>query len=172
MNNMRLGVRVLVFSMLLFVGCAHRPADTLMHVVRQPFSAPWMERDLRYWTASFSSHPTNHFYVGATELQNGRFASGLVFWKEERTIVFVAEPNPDATACMTWRHPLKLDHDTVDTPEDTHGSTYLETHRTWVTWMEECISRGQLYTVSLDEAHRWYPVAKKWQTNQNDETRR
>ena len=117
-------MRVL-FSILLLAGCAHRPADSIMHVVPQKFSARWIERDLRYWTARYSLHSTNHFYVGATEVQGGRLKAGLVFWKEERTIVFVAEPNPGASECMTWGHALKLDRDTVDTPEDSHGSTYL-----------------------------------------------
>lgn len=135
-----------------------------MHVQPHTFSAPWIDRDLRYWTASYSSHATNHFYVGATELHNGRLENGLVYWKEERTIIFVGEPNPDAAECMTWGHALKLDRDTVDVPEDGQGSTYLEPHRVWVTWMEECISRGRLYTVALDEARRNYPAVKKWQT--------
>jgi hypothetical protein len=165
-------MRVLLLSILLLAGCAHRPADSIMHVVPQKFSAPWIERDLRYWTARYSLHPTNHFYVGATEVEGDRLREGLVFWKEERTIVFVAEPNPDASECMTWSHALKLDRDTVDTPEDSHGSTYLETHRTWVTWMEECISRGKLYTVSQEDAQRNYPAVKRLVTNPDEQTKR
>jgi hypothetical protein len=154
-------MRGVIVAILLFAGCAHRPADTFMHILPHTFSAPWIDRDLSYWTASYSSYATNHFYVGATELHNGQLGNGLVFWKEERTIIFVGEPSSIATECMTWGHALKLGRDTVDTPDDLHGSTYLETHRTWVTWMEECIARGRLYTVSLAEAQKSYPALNK-----------
>lgn len=135
------------------------------------FSAPWIERDLRYWTARYSVHPTNHFYVAATEVDGGRLKDGMVFWKEGRTLVFVAEPIPDAGECMTWGHALKLDRDTVDTSEDIQGSTYLETHRTWATWVESCISRGKLYTISQENARRCYPNVKLVE-NPDDATRR
>ena len=137
----------------------------------QAFSAPWIERDLRYWTARYSVHPTNHFYVAATEVDGGRLKDGMVFWKEGRTLVFVAEPSPDAGECMTWGHALKLDRDTVDLSENMQGSTYVETHRTWTTWMESCISRGKLYTVSQEDARRCYPTVNLVE-NSDDATRR
>ena len=44
-----------------------------------------------------------------------------------------------------------------DTPEEIAGSTYLVTHRMWVDWMEQCLSRGREYVISLEEARRYYP---------------
>lgn len=152
-------MRVAIVAVLLLAGCASRTGDGLMHVIGRDFNALWIERDLQYWTACFSVHRTNHFYVGATELDHGRLRRALVYWKEERTIIDVGEPTEDATECMTWHHPLKLDRDTVDTADDVAGSTFLEPHRVWVTWMEECISRGRPYVVALDEARRRYPKA-------------
>lgn len=57
-------------------------------------------------------------------------------------------------------HPLRLDRDTVDMEDDIAGSNYLVTHRLWVDWMEQCLSRGREYVIRLDEARRLYPKKK------------
>ncbi|HEY1788545.1 MAG TPA: hypothetical protein VGJ73_10335 [Verrucomicrobiae bacterium] len=92
-----------------------------------------------YYVAHFSSHATNHFYVGAVEVDHGRLVRALVYWKEERTILDyseLAEDAPKGSEIEAWHYPLKLDRDTVDTPEDIAGSNYLETQRQWVDWMK------------------------------------
>lgn len=53
---------------------------------------------------------------------------------------------------------LKLDRDTVDTQEEIGTSSYLETHRTWVEWMEGCIRKGKPYCVLATDARRMFPV--------------
>ena len=67
---------------------------------------------------------------------------------------------PPGTEIFAFHHDLKLDRDTVDTPDDIGGSTYLETHRTWVEWMEGCLSRGREYVIILEEARRLSPKVK------------
>ena len=86
----------------------------------------------------------------------GGFAEALVYWKEERTSwTTVGLPKTHGKVQR-----LKLDRDTVDTPEEIGGSNYLETHRTWLDWMDQCLSRGREYVISLDEARRLYPPEK------------
>jgi hypothetical protein len=148
-------------SMLLFpllMGCAH---DHITHVSRADFHSKWIDRELNYYTSHFSSCPTNHFYVGAVDLDHGQLVRALVYWKEERTILEyseLADDAPNGAEALAWRHGLKLDRDTVDTPAEIAGSTYLETHRQWVEWMEECIMRGKQYCVVMEDARRMYPV--------------
>jgi hypothetical protein len=86
-----------------------------------------------------------------------------VYWKEERILLEYAELEADAprgTEIQAFHHNLKLDRDTVDTPDDIDGSTYLETHATWVDWMEACLSRGREYVITLEEARRLSPKVK------------
>jgi hypothetical protein len=59
------------------------------------------------------------------------------------------------------------DMSTVDTPEDIAGSTYVETDRQWVDWMEQCVAKGRLYVITLDGATNLYPQADR--TNADDE---
>jgi hypothetical protein len=143
---------------------AYQPKEEeqLMRVVGPYPDSSSIKRCLLYWTANFSTNAANHFYVGATQPAGG-FAEALVYWKEERTILDysgLAEDAPKGAEIEAWRHPLKLDRDTVDTPEEIGGSNYLETHRTWLDWMDQCLSRGREYVISLDEARRLYPPEK------------
>lgn len=52
---------------------------------------------------------------------------------------------------------LKLDRDTVDTQEEADTSSYMETHRTWLDWMERCITTGKPYLVLKSEVLRVAP---------------
>lgn len=146
---------VLLFTLLL-AGCAR---DKL--VVTSGFRSLRIERELNYYVANFSSHETNHFYVGATKLIHGQLVEAMVYWKEERMLLPYVELEPDAWADIeAWypqRDQLKLDRDTVDTPEEIGSSTYLETHRYWVDWMEDCIRKGKPYCVLKSEALRVAP---------------
>lgn len=144
---------LLLFTLLL-AGCARDK-----WVVTSNFHSPRIERELNYYAANFSSHETNHFYVVGTRLHHGLLIEGEVYWKEERTIMRYAELEPDSWADMeAWPNDqLKLDRDTVDTQEEADTSSYTETHRTWVEWMERCITRGKPYFVLKSEALRVAP---------------
>ncbi len=140
----------------LLTGCAQ---DRLLHVVGPYPESPSIERCLLYWTSNFATNATNHYYVGATK-PSGGFVDAFVYWKEERTILEYAELDPEAppgTEIEAFHHLLKLDRDTVDTPEDRAGSTYLETHRTWLDWMDGYLSRGREYLINPEESRRLSP---------------
>jgi hypothetical protein len=133
--------------------------EQLMHVIGPYPDSPTVKRCLRYWTANFSTNAVNHFYVGAVQPQAG-FPESLVYWKEERTILQydgLAADAPKGTEIEALRNPLRLDLDTVDTPDEIGGSSYLVSHRAWVDWMEQSLSRGREYIISLEEAKRFYP---------------
>lgn len=146
---------VVIFALLL-LGCAH---EQILTVIGPNFRSPRIERELNYYVANFSSHETNHFYVGATRLDHDRLVEAMVYWKEERTLLTYYELVPDAKHdIFAWGpHEVKLDRDTVDTPEEIGGSTYLETHRYWVDWMEDCIRKGKSYCVLKTDALRVFP---------------
>ena len=69
-------------------------------------------------------------------------------------------PDPEGAEPLAWHHDLKLDRDTVDTKDDIGGSTYLVTHRLWVDWMGQCLSRGREYVITLEEARQRSPKRK------------
>ena len=145
--------RVVFILIPLLAGCAHD-----LRVVGPYPETPMIKRCLVYWTSNFSTNAINHFYVGAVKPTGG--SDALIYWKEERTIIEYDGLAPDAprgAEIEAFRGTIKLDQDTVDTPDDIAGSTYLETHRTWVGWMEGCLSRGREYVIRLDEARRLSP---------------
>ena len=159
-----LGVRKLLLLIPLFAaGCAQ---DNIAHVVSSKFQSPRIERELKYYVANYSTNDINHFYVGATQISGGELDYAFVYWKEEQTILSYGELQKDTTDdhdAEAWGPPfgLKLGRDTVDTPEDIDGSTYLVTHRWWVDWMEQCIYKGKLYVVTLNEATNSFPNAPR-----------
>jgi hypothetical protein len=61
-----------IISILLLVGCSH---VQLLDVKTSPYKAPRLERELNFFVANYSSHETNHFYVGATEINRGELVS-------------------------------------------------------------------------------------------------
>jgi len=141
----------------LLTGCAEE-----FHVVGPYPESPSIKRCLLYWTSNFSTNATNHYFVGATK-PSGGFVDAFVYWKEERTILEYSELASDAPAgaeIEAFHHTLKLDRDTVDIEDDIAGSNYLVTHRTWVDWMEGCLSQGREYVITLDEARRLSPKQK------------
>jgi len=154
--------RGLIIPILLLVGCAR---VQLLDVKTSPYKAPRLERELNFFVANYSSHETNHFYVGATTIKHGELWSAWVYWKEERTLLPYTElvaDAPEGAESLAWRgHDLKLDRDTVDTGDDIGGSNYLETHRQWVDWMEQCISKGKPYCVLMTDAKKVFPIKRK-----------
>ena len=156
-------MRAILLTALLFTGCARHEDDGLMHVVAADFRAPRLVRSLNYYVAHYSSHATNHFYVGPIEVHDGELVRALVYWKEERTLLPYAEltaDTPDGAEVFAWHgHDLKLDRDTVDSPTDITGSAYLVTHRMWMDWMDECVSRGRPYSVLRGDARQMFAEA-------------
>jgi hypothetical protein len=146
-----------IISLAALASCAEREP---LKVIGQFQDTPVLRRCLLYWTAQFSTHPSNHFHVGKTNYQDG-FVQAFIYWKEERTLLewHEVELDPESSdgLALAFHHDLKLDRDTVDTAEDIGGSTYLETHRTWIDWMEACISLGKEYTIDLGEAKKAFP---------------
>ena len=149
-----------IFALIpLLAGCAH--IQTL-DVKTASYKAPRLERELDFFVSNYSTHETNHFYVGATTINHGQLWSAWVYWKEERTLMTYEELSvdaPEGAEALAWtdHYDLKLDRDTVDTPEDGYGSMYLETHRQWVDWMEQCISKGKPYCVLKVDARKVFP---------------
>jgi hypothetical protein len=123
-------------------------------ITASQFRSERIKRELDFYVATHLLHPVNHFYVGATKVDHGRLNEALVYWKEERLLLPYTELNADASHdIFAWQgHELKLDRDTVDTPDEIAGSDYLITHRQWVGLMEECISMGKLYCVFAKDA--------------------
>jgi hypothetical protein len=151
-------MRVLILMAILLVGCARGANDGVTHVIVTDFHSSKIERELKFYVANFSTHATNHFYVAATKLDRSQLVTALVYWKEPRILMNYTELDDDAPMSFAWQGShLKLDRDTVDTPEDIAGSTYLVTHRDWVDSMEQCISKGKLYVITLDEATNLFP---------------
>ena len=154
-------MRALIIMTFLLAGCARSADSGIMHVLASDFRSPRVERELKFYVANYSTHATNHFYVGATKLDRGQLVTALVYWKEPRILMNYGELTDDApegSENFAWQgHHLKLGRDTVDTPQDGYGSTYLVTHRQWVDWMEQCISKGKLYVVTLDAATNAFP---------------
>jgi hypothetical protein len=145
---------ILLFLALLLAGCAHEK-----YVIASNFRSPRIQRELNYYVANFSSHETNHFYVVATRLDHAELRQAMVYWKEERMLLPYFELVPDARHdIFAWGpHELKLDRDTVDTPEEVGTSNYLETHRYWLDWMEDCIKKGKPYCILKADALRVFP---------------
>jgi hypothetical protein len=138
------------------VGCAHHlpsPFDPAS------FNSPGMDRSLQYWTANFSSQPTNHFYVYATELDRGELVRALVYWREEGRILDYLE-EPRGAEALSWRLRPMVDRDAVLSDEKVGISNDLVPHRVWVRWMKQCISSGREYVVTLGEAKAAFPEAK------------
>src|SRR5262245_42732381 len=126
-------MRAIIFSAVLLLGCTNKPDTGIMHVVASDFRSPKIEGELKFYVANFSTHPTNHFYVGATKLDRGQLVAALVYWKEPRILMRygeLADDAPEGAEIFAWQgHHLKLGRDTVDTPEDG----------------EQCISKGKMY---------------------------
>ena len=140
----------------LLTGCAHHRAP---QVAPANFRSPGIERCLQYWTASFSTHATNHFYVCATEVDRGDLVEALVYWREGGRLLDYCEA-PKGAEAQAWRLRPKVDRNTVLTDEQISGSNDLVAHRVWVRWMKQCITKGKQCVVTLEEATASYPRSK------------
>jgi hypothetical protein len=148
---------ILLLLLVLPVGCAE---DRPLRVAASDFQSRRIERELHSYVAAHPLHATNHFYVGATKLDHGELIEALVYWKEERVLLPYTELEANAThEAFAWQgHELKLDRDTVDTPEEIAGSTYLATHWQWAKWVGQCISKGKPYRVLATDARCAFPA--------------
>ena len=59
-----------------------------------------------------------------------------------------------------------IEHRMAKVSDAINGSTYLETHRQRVDWMEECIYEGREYVVTLNQATNAFPNIR---TNPDDD---
>jgi len=149
-------MRALLLVILLLAGCAHpRPSPK----AALPFRSPGMDRCLQYWTAQFSTHATNHFYVLATEVDRGDLVEALVYWREGGRLLAYSEA-PEGAEDQAWRHHPKVDRSTVLSDEKAGESNDLVPHHKWVRWMKQCITDGTEYVVTLKTATQAYPKAK------------
>jgi hypothetical protein len=141
---------------LLLVGCAHNQPRQFDPA---SFNSPGMERSLQYWAAKFSSHGTNHFYACATEVDRGDLVRALVYWREGGRILDYLEEPPGSEA-LSWRLRPMVDRDAILSDERIGISNDLVPHRIWMRWMEQCITGGREYVVTLREAKATFPEDK------------
>ena len=141
----------------LLVGCAHQQPRRFDPA---SFNSPGMERSLQYWTAKFSSHATNHFYVCATEVDRGELVRALVYFREEGRILDYLE-EPQGAEALAWRLRPMVDRDAILSDEKVGVSNDLVPHRVWVRWMKECITSGREYVVTLSEAKAAFPGSRE-----------
>jgi hypothetical protein len=149
-------MRALLLLIPLITGCAHQRAP---QVAAADFHSPGIERCLQYWTAKFSLHATNHFYVCATEVDRGDLVGALVYWREGGRLLDYAEVSRGAEP-QAWRLRPKVDRNAVLTDERIKASNDLVPHRVWVRWMKQCITSGREYVVTLKESQAAFPRAK------------
>jgi hypothetical protein len=158
LDQMMNSARLLFILIPLLTGCAH---ENLLHVTGPYPDSPTIRRCLEYWTSNFSTNAVNHYYVGAVKPYGPEdIVQAFIYWKEERTLIEYCGLNSDVPKGMesfAFHDDLQLDRDTVDTPEEIDGSTYLVTLPDWVDWMEGCLSHGREYVIPLDEARRLSP---------------
>jgi Lysozyme inhibitor LprI len=137
--------------------------DTVVQVTLLDFHSKRLLSELEFYVARYSTFETNHFYVGATELNGTNLVKALVYWNEPRILMEYREPNNNAqkgAESFPWRgFHLKLGRDTADIPEDMNGSTY--TSDQWVEWMEECVYNGKPFVVTLNKATNAFPNADR-----------
>jgi hypothetical protein len=149
-------MRALLLLIPLLAGCAHHPAP---QVAPASFRSPGIERCLQYWTANFSTHAINHFYVSPTEMDRGDLVGALVYWKEGGRLLDYCEV-PKGKEAQAWRLRPKVDRSAVLTDEQISASNDLVAHRVWISWVNRCISSGKEYTVTLMEATASHPKSE------------
>jgi hypothetical protein len=137
-------------------GCAHqRPAQS----DRATFFSANLERSLQYWTANFSGYPTNHFYVYATDVDQGNLVGALVYWREGGRILDYSD-EPKGAEHLAWRLRPKVDRNAVRSDERVSVSNDVVSHEVWVRWMKNCIADGKEYVVALKDARTAFPPPK------------
>ena len=146
-------MRALLLLIPLLAGCAHHPAPKVAPVT---LHSPGIERCLQYWTANYSTHDTNHFYVCATEVDRDDLVGALVYWKEGGRLLDYCEV-PKGEEAQAWRLRPKVDRTAVLTDEQISASNDLVAHRVWIGWVRRCIDSGKEYVVTLEEATTSFP---------------
>ncbi len=145
-------MRALFLPLLLLAGCAApRPQFDPGN-----FRSPGVERCLQYWTAHFSSYAVNHFYVCATDLDQGNLVEALVYWREGGRLLDYTEM-PQGAEAQAWRLRPKVDRETLLTDEQVSGSNHVVPRRVWQQWVKQCITDGKEYVVTLKNAQAAFP---------------
>ncbi len=148
-------MRALFLLIPLLAGCASpRPQFN-----PATFRSPGIERCLEYWTAHFSSYDVNHFYVCATELDQGNLVEALVYWREAGRLLDYAEV-PKGSEALAWRLRPKVDREALLTDEKVSGSNHVVPRRVWQQWVKQCITDGKEYVVTLKDAQAAFPKPK------------
>lgn len=148
-------MRRLILLIPLLAGCAQpRPASDAVD-----FNSPNLERCLQYWTANYSSHPVNHFYVCATDLDQGDLVEALVYWREAGRLLDYVEV-PRGAEAQAWRLRPKVDREALATDEDVSNSNHVVPRRVWLRWINQCITDGKAYVVPLKQAREVFPKLK------------
>ena len=148
-------MRALLLLIPLLTGCALHRAPQVAPV---NFHSPGIERCLQYWTAHFSTHAINHFYVSATQVDRDDLVGALVYWKEGGRLLDYSEVSEGEEA-QAWRLRPKVDRTAVLTDEQISASNDLVAHRVWIRWVRRCIGNGKVYVVTLPEATALFPKA-------------
>jgi hypothetical protein len=146
-------MRAILLLLPLLTGCVHHPAP---QVAPADFRSPGIERCLEYWTANFSTHATNRFYVSATEVDRDDLVGALVYWREGGRLLDYSEV-PKGAEAQAWRLRPKVDRSAVLTDEQISASNDLVAHRVWIGWVRRCIASGKEYVVTLEEATTAFP---------------
>jgi hypothetical protein len=144
-------MRRLLLLVPLLAGCAHQPK-----MDPASFRSPGIGRCLEYWTANHSQQSTNHFYVCATEVDQGELVRALVFWREGGRLLDYAEVAAGAEA-QAWRLRPKVDRDAVLTDESISSGNDVIPHREWLSAVRQCITRGREYEVTSAQAEAAFP---------------
>ena len=148
-------MRALLLVIPLLAGCAHhRPQFNPAN-----FRSPGIERCLEYWTANSSQYSTNHFYVCATDVDQGELVRALVYWREGGRLLDYAEM-PAGAEAQAWRLRPKVDRDAVLTDEKMSLGNDVVPHGVWMRSVRKCITRGREYDVNLEEAQAAFPKIK------------
>ncbi len=146
-------MRALLLLIPLLTGCAHQPAQ---QVEPANFRSQGIERCLRYWVANHSSYSINHFYVCATDLYSGDLVEALVYWREGGRLLDYSEM-PKGAEAQAWRLRPKVDREAIQTDEKISGSNHVVPHRVWMRWVQQCITDGKEYVVTLKDAKASFP---------------
>ncbi len=145
-------MRALWLLIPLLAGCAHPRAQ----FDPGSFHSQGIERCLQYWTANFSPHAVNHFYVCATDLDQGNLVEALVYWREGGRLLDYVEV-PKGAEAQAWRLRPKVDREALLTDEKISGNNHVVPRRVWQQWVKQCIADGKEYVVNLTQAQAAFP---------------
>ncbi|CAG2153598.1 hypothetical protein D3C87_970900 [compost metagenome] len=112
---------------------------------------------IRHFLATFHKNDQrNHFCVVGYKWSDGR-KQVWVHWREPQTLILWGGSRyPEyvhESLIMSNRH-LELATDTVPTPNDINGSTYLVTEAWWRAVADDCRKHGEKYVIKPFKAPR------------------